>query len=272
MVKIKRVGNEYRVFFSDSERQAVDSLAEREFEIAPAKEGVWVLLENSNQSEKTVAPTKSVPVENSKSIAIPVLPANPASANANQKLDEKLFAMVSDQKQLSNRIVGKFEKTLNEIELTRFLELKKTGVIEEFKLNPSYKNPVYRLNERKLNNPNQSAESAASDVEFEKNGFAILTGDQLARDFSMRFEMDFKAGEIKGLKSFDGSFVAIRKSVYASSLPKIVSFLEPQKKACTIAEIAAGASLSPVLVTVVCEFLKEEGTVFEKTKGQFRLV
>lgn len=276
MARIKRLGNEYRLFFSQSERSQVDALTDREFELAKAKDGVWVLLETENP--KNMAP--QVAVEKRAVIitpaVAPILQAKPVLAGSNAKIDEKIFLVLNDKKALQMRVVGKFEKGLNEIELKRFNELVRQGIVEQFKLNPSYKKSIYRLNEKKLSVPNEPVKSDASsgwsEADFQKNGFAVLIGDQNAREFSQAFEYDFKAGEIKGLKSFDGSFLAIRKAVYLASQAKIVSFLENQKKAVTADEIALATTLSKKLVLVSCEFLKEDGQIFEKTKGQFRLV
>ncbi|MFH0954890.1 MAG: hypothetical protein V1777_02205 [Candidatus Micrarchaeota archaeon] len=276
MARIKRLGNEYRLFFSQSERSQVDALTDREFELAKAKDGVWVLLETENP--KNLAP--QVAVEKRAVIitpaVAPVLQAKPVLSGSNAKIDEKIFSVLNDKKALQVRVVGKFEKELNEIELKRFNELVRQGIVEQFKLNPSYKKSIYRLNEKKLSVPNEPVKSDASsgwsETDFQKNGFAVLIGDQNAREFSQVFEYDFKAGEIKGLKSFDGSFLAIRKAVYLASQAKIVSFLESQKKAATASEIALATNLSQKLVLVSCEFLKEDGQVFEKTKGQFKLV
>ncbi len=271
MAKLKRVGRDYRLFFSDFERDSVDDLLDREFEIAQAKEGVWVLLEQEEKTQKTESKKTEKPAEPVKTKIPASEPKKNIGAEIN-KTDEKIFGILNDKKQLSNRIVGKFEKTLSENEVKRLNELVKLGVIEQFKLNPSYKNPIYRLNEKKLSEFKKQVAELSPEASLEKNGFAVFAGEQTAREISERYNAEFKAGELKGLKSFDGSFLAIRKKTYGQSQSKITGFLENQKQSKTADEIANATQLPAPLVRICCEFLKEDGILFEKTKGQYKLV
>lgn len=279
---------------------------EGEFELFAPKKGLIVL------SEKTTALVSNPQQKPAQQAAAPV-PAVP-SATPQPKpqpnpVDEKMYGILTDRKQLSSRIVGKFEKTLNPAELKRFEELVKEGLIEKFKLSEQYKQPVYRIHEKKWlekkktessgqkNSATQAPMPApgsfsvspkivpqnpgtpvslqkgafAGQFSLDKDGFAILRTDDDARRISSERVEDFKKGLLKGIKTFDGSFFVIKKPLLEHAQNKILSCLQRLQKA-DLSTISQQTQLQADVVRAACEFLKEDGQVFEKTKNNFYLV
>ena len=98
-----------KIYFELSEEESKKSnlLANKEYDFIKAKDGLFLL------SEKT---------------------AKIEISNDFSALDNKIFSLLSDKKQLSNAVEGRFEKLLNKEELARFNELLKSGKIVKFKL------------------------------------------------------------------------------------------------------------------------------------------
>lgn len=270
MAVIEQKNGKVTITLDEKEAQALGEL-QGLFDFFHPKKGLLVLTENKTETplpkpapaatEKTVQPPST----------IPAAPKTDFSA-----IDEKLFRILSDRNQLSNRIEGKFEKTLNTEEKKRFEELLKDGTIEKFKLNEQYKNAVYRLDEKKLKEKQPRSDSAASAPDanasqLNQNGFVILKNDSEAREITNRFFQEFKKGEIRGLKSFDGSVLMIKTSLLQELQPRLLQALEKEKKA-SLQTLSENTRLAPDAVRIACEFLKEDGHIFEKTKNQYCVV
>ncbi|MBU0635413.1 hypothetical protein KKE06_00100 [Candidatus Micrarchaeota archaeon] len=264
MARIEKKDNIVSIVLDEKESRAI-GLENGEFECFQPKKGLLVLTEKQ--------------VEN-------IVPEP-------DPIDGKLLEILSDRKMLSRRIVGKFEKTLNPAEKKRLEELEKEGIVERFKLSAQYKNAVYRLKEKKvqsakaddtniaLSKPNSSTFSVSkpspqpvmpnTSPNLDKDGFIILkSGDDAYKMSSERYR-EFKNGSLRGLKSFDGSFSVIQEKALKRMQPKILDFLKKQKKA-DLQTISKNTQLRVDAIRVACEFLKEDGQIFEKTKHQYCLV
>ncbi len=281
MARIEKKDGKTSIVLTSEEAAQLHGI-EGEMELFLPKKGLVLLTEKT--IEKHVLP----PIQQKSVQSVPAQ----AEAPKPNPIDEKLFKILEDRKQLSQRIEGKFEKTLNAQELKRFEELLKEGVIEKFKLSEKYKKPVYRLNEKKLREyrQKQSAIVAPSPAgnpgsnpvsktvppifqpfSLERDGFFVLKSDEEARRISFERQEDFKKGLLRGIKSFDGSFFVIKKTMLENAQNKILAFLEKQPKA-DLQTISKNTQLHPEAVRAVCEFLKEDGQLFEKTKNQYCLV
>jgi DNA-binding Lrp family transcriptional regulator len=274
MARIEKKEGKTSIVLDENESRQLTGLG-GEFELFQPKKGLLILTEKT--VEKHVLP--SAPVKPMQASTAPL--ENPKS----NPIDEKLFKILDNRKMLSQRIEGKLEKTLNSVELKRFEELLKEGSIEKFKLSEKYKKPIYRLNEKKFResrekkalvanefNPVPKIASASSPAfSLEKDGFFILKSDEEARRISFERQEEFKKGLLRGIKSFDGSFFVMKKSALENCETKILAFLEKQSKA-DLQSISKNTQLSPEAVRIACEFLKEDGQIFEKTKNQYCLV
>lgn len=269
MARIEKKDNKTSIVLTEEEAKQTAGI-EGELELFSPKKGLVLL------SEKTIEKHVLPPIQQPKTIqATPIQPGAPKP----NPIDEKLFKTLSDRKMLSQRIEGKFEKSLNPNELKRFEELSKGGIIEKFKLSEKYKKPIYRLNEKKLREyqsrtTSQPASASSNPTQaflLERDGFLILKTDDEARRISIECAEDFKRGLLRGIKSFDGSSFIVKKNVLENIQNKVLTFLEKQQKA-DLQTISKSIQLQPEAVRVACEFLKEDGLIFEKTKQQYALV
>ncbi len=269
MVRLERREGELVLVFSAEDLEKYRLNGNVSFEIVSTLRGPIVLLEGATLPE-TASPLQS-PKETPKTNIPPVLESHPA--------DAKIFGLLSDKTFMAKRIVGSFEKQLNPEELKRFQDLLKSGIVEPFRLNESYKNHIYRLSSKK--SQNQSVQTggkkdlsdppSSEDLSMTKNGFVIVKNEQEARDASRQMEDRIKAGEVRGIKGFDGAFYIVETRLYQEYSHKIIAVLRGQPHA-TVQEIAKGISTGVFFVQVLCEFLKDDGLLFEKRKGLFKLI
>ena len=184
--------------------------------------------------------------------------------------DSKIFDLIL-QKSLGERVEGKFEKLLNKEENERLKELVKSGKIFVFKL-PKYKQGVYKLKEQPLEKKpiinlkkDFSTQQLPEDYSIAKNGFMIVRGENEAREVSNTLRERIEKGEIKGIKSFDGSYYVIEIPVYEKIRQALMECFKT-KHSLSCEEITKMINANKELVKTACEFLKDEGEIFEKRK------
>ena len=192
------------------------------------------------------------------------------------KLSEGTFALIEkhedfepkvlkmlEEKPLSDRVEGKFEENLGERELEALKSLVKEGKVIKFRLNETYKKPVYKIAEEK-----QVSRKKESNSTFK--GFIVLNSEGEARIFSEQYEEELKQHEIIGIKSFDGNYYFVEKPLFKETSDKINDVLNG--KTMNLEELGKALSLDTDLIKGTCEFLKEEGMIIEKKKNLFALV
>jgi len=233
-------GKSFAAALGDSELKALGIDAAKEFELLKIKNGIWILSEKENEKQLL-------------------------------QIDEtaqKIFGLLK-KKSLKERVEGVFEKSLDEKELEKFEQLLKQGRIVRFKLDPSYKKAVYKLPEDQSKKKQPAKELVdkqnIEDYNLASNGFLVVRNEERAKRISEELEERIKSGEIKGIKSFDGSFYIIETGLLESLKEKVSAFLA-QKKNCSMQEIAKALGIGLTPVRIACEFLKEDGTAFEKKK------
>lgn len=273
MARIEKKDGKTSIVLNEEEAKQLAGI-EGEMELFLPKKGLVLLAEKTAEKHVLLPVQKTDSIPGKKTVQpIPF----PIEAPKPNPVDEKLFKIISDRKMLSQRTEGKFEKTLNPQELKRFEELLKEGIVEKFKLSEKYKKPIYRLNEKKFKESKTKQFIVSGNPPFptafslEKDGFFVLKSDEEARRISREREEEFKKGLLRGIKSFDGSFFVMKKAALENAQNKILSFLEKQQKA-DLQTISKNTQLHPEAVRAVCEFLKEDGQLFEKTKQQYCLV
>ena len=258
MAKLVRQGNDWALILSSSESQSI-GLKEKEFELHKAKDGLLVLVEK---------------------------PAD-ALIEKNKSSDQKIFSLL-EQKELSDRVEGNFESLLAKEELVRFKELLKIGAIELFKLSPQYKKAVYQRTEfvpaktttppatiPSQQPPKKKSDVALSPTEVEldafvdaidQHGFTIAKGEYLARQLSELLSDSIRAGEVVGIRSFDGNFYISTTEFLEIGSHKFSKFFSRQKTA-TLQELSEKTAIPLDGCRVLCELLKEDGDLIEKRKG-----
>ena len=99
------------------------------------------------------------------------------------------------------------------------------------------------------------------------DGYWVFDSEVEAAEFSRRHEREFASGEILGVKSFDGRFYAIRRSLYTRVLPKILHVLKAGPS--TLEKISEELKLPKKLIRCALEIAREEGTVVEQQEGVY---
>lgn len=224
----------------ESDLKALGLATEKEFELVKVKQGIWVLTERDAQK------------------VFPQL----------DELEQKITGLLKKMG-LNERVEGVFEKALSKEELEKFKQLLKQGKVIRFKLSPNYKKAVYKLPED-LTKKKPSAKELLDkenieDYSLGRNGFLVVRNDERAKRLSEELKERIKNCEVRGTKSFDGSFYIIETDLLGLLKEKISALLV-QKKNMTVQEIAKALAIGVTPVKIACEFLKEEGAVFEKKK------
>jgi hypothetical protein len=237
MPKLKKTGGFYSLLFSEKEVLELGLEANIDYELNKAKDGVWVLI-NLNKLN-----------------------------NNSNPIELKILELLS-KTDLKERVQGVFELKLNEEEKKVFQKLLKEKKVFEFKLNEKYRKSIYKL-PQEINEIKQKIGSKESKSE-EKN-YLILLSDSQAKMFSMKNEKELKEGNIRGLKSFDGSYCIIKSNYFEKISPKIIEFMKKNKES-ELTLISKELNMPEDLIKVICEFLKEDGMLLEKRKGIYKFI
>jgi len=239
-------GKDLEKALSKEKAEALEINAESDFELTKIKKGLWILEEKALKKEKETEKTEN-------------------------GLDEKIFEIL-EEKKLSDRVIGRFEKFLRPEELERFKELVKQGIIFEFKLSDKYKKGIYKIKASSKNFSEKNIpEIPEEEYCLEKHGLAICTTKAKAFEVSSKNSEAIKNSEIKGIKSFDGNYYIIETGLLEKYIP-IVSETIQKNKNISLEELYKKAGINKILAKIICEFLKEEGDLIEKTKGRYTYV
>lgn len=232
-------GRELARAISDADFRLLELRAEKEFDLVKIKSGVWVLSERETRVFPQIDET-----------------------------EQKIIGLLR-KKNLKERVEGVFEKSLKEAELEKFKQLLKQGKIVRFKLSPSYKKAIYKLPEDLSKKKPMAKELVdkenIEEYSLERNGFLVVRNEERARKISEELKERIKNNEIKGTKSFDGSFYIIEADLLNLLKEKACAVLA-EKKNCTVQELAKALGIGVTPVKIACEFLKEDGLAFEKKK------
>ncbi|MDO8428860.1 MAG: hypothetical protein Q7S92_06650 [Candidatus Diapherotrites archaeon] len=200
------------------------------------------------------------------------------------------------QKDLKDRVEGKFEKFLNPDQTNRFQQLIVEKKIILFKLSTQYKHGIYKLPEeiekpitqpklesKPINFQPKEIHSASvvvipvstpqnpSVILLDQEGFQIIVNENAAKEFSQKNFERFKSGKIQGLKSFDGRYYVIKTELLTQVSDKILKSLKSVKKS-TLADLSQQLNISPLLVKTVCQFLSEQGDIVEAKHETYQYV
>ncbi len=224
----------------------------RELELIPNKKGIFLLIDKHIDSNFT----EEVLVE--------------------ENTDQTQLLQKISEKKLTDLVEGKFENTLNKKEkelLKKLLEEKKVTI---FKLNDSYKKGVYRVNEktivRKFDTEKFNTEKKPlPDYDLEKDGFIATSNLERARILSAEHKERIEEGELRGIKSFEGTYYLIQNYLL-ENYTKIFLNIFNEKEKISLIELAQISNISIELAKIICEFLKEDGELLEKKKGEYTYI
>ncbi len=184
----------------------------------------------------------------------------------NKDLVKNKIAKLLNDKNLTfqDKVEGNFEKLLNKNDLVIFKEMIEDKEIELFKLSSKYKKGVYQLS---LHKSNLSTEDYSL---FKSNKYIILKKTDDARRFSKEFKEIIKSGEVIGIKSFDGNYYVIYKTIFDEIKQKL--YLLNLNSAFSIDFLESRLSYSKELLKFVIEILKDEVKIIEKRKESYEFI
>lgn len=245
MVEVSTKGDSFVLAFSQAEFNELGLDPNKDYKVVKVDKGVWVLLEKGRKIEEEA-----------------------------DELEKKVIAILK-KKDLRDRVEGKFEKYLNEGELKKFNEMLKQGRIVKFKLSKKYKKAIYKLKEE-LEEKEKKKEEVMEEKPFgeyslEKDGFIVVRNEERAKKLSNELRERIKKNEVKGIKSFDGNFYIIETKLYEKRANDLLNFLQ-KKKSAYFSEVSKSLNIPRMLVKVVFEFLKDEGSVIEKRKELYKII
>lgn len=194
---------------------------------------------------------------------------------------------------LPDLIEGRFERFLSGEELSAFQELLHAGKVIVVKSNPKFDKGIYRehssmLASFKTNTPSPLPPSPLPSVKkvitqtmvvekpieeytLHNDGFMIIRSDGAAKAASFDLQDRIKAGEIKGIKSFDGFYYIIENALLEKYTSPVLVALKEKKKD-ELSTLALSQAIPPILARIVLEFAKEDGLVIEKHKNFYAYV
>ncbi len=281
-MKIIKKNNTYFLNFNNkNESDYLDEYTGKDLEIKIINEDVVVFLNKDKNTPflgQTVATT-------------PPLVKHPSPSK--DLIKKKIISILQD-KDLSfkERVEGNFEDLLKKEDLEIFKEMLKDKEIITFKQSEKYKKAIYVVNEKYSpvaveNKPvleNKSIQETKAKVlgntteenadliikEFIKKKYVIIKTQLAADKFSKDFYIKFKNNEIKGMKSFEGSFYVVDVKLYEKTRERILS--SNFQKNFSIEELSEKLNYEIELLRIAIEFIKEEGLIIEKKKNIYCLI
>jgi hypothetical protein len=188
--------------------------------------------------------------------------------------EERVIGLIKKAK-LKDLVEGKFEETLTDTEKEALKKLKEKNKVFVFKLNSSYKKGVYRVSEDDKKAKKESEEKGVKkqlpDYTLEKDGFLATTNTERARILSNEFKERIEKGELRGIKSFEGIYYLIEDDLLQKYIKKIMNAFA-NKNELKIQELINELKVSEDLIRIICEFLKEDGEILEKKKGEYTFI
>ena len=155
-------------------------------------------------------------------------------------------------------------KLLSDKERDIFEDLKKREIIFEYRKNGR---ELYGISKNYFKYVVGEKRNTKEDTKFSHK---IIQNEEEFQRFAREFEDSIKAGEIRVLKGFDKKYYAINTSVLNDVKGKILECIKTTEK--PVERIAKETGLEGDLCKCAIEILKEEGVVFEKSKGWYKSV
>lgn len=237
MVEAQKKDKEILLNFSNEESEAIGLDPKKEYSLAKASDGIWVLVEGKEKINQ-------------------------------DNLEQKIIGLIKTAS-LSDRVEGTFEKKLKNTELAKFKEMISQNKIEKFKLNESYKKAVYQEVGKAPKFENK--EKPFQEFTIEDDGFVVVKNENRAKELSNQLRHQIKGGEIKGTRSFSGEFFIINSELLENSEKKILQELKKSKKS-DLNNLSSKTGLTKTLSKIALEFLKEDGQLIEKTMGNYQYI
>ncbi len=221
--------------------------------------------------EKPKVYEKEKVIEKEKPLIKPSSIIKTSFKDAKDLVKNKIATLLNDKNlTFQDKVEGSFETLLNKEDLSVFKEMLLNKEVEVFKLSDKYKKGVYQM--ASFNKPSSlpSKEQTADFSFFDTEKYIILNKPEDAKQFSSSYEAQIKAGDILGIKSFDGNYYVINKLLFTKIRDLIFSL--NLKDSFSIDFLIEKTTFQKQALKVVIEILKEEGLIIEKRKETYQLL
>ncbi|MEM4363996.1 MAG: hypothetical protein QXU92_04050 [Candidatus Diapherotrites archaeon] len=246
MAKITKTNKGYEISFNEEEAKALEIEATKKYEIVKVKENLWVMTLEETKKENVFS--------------------------EDYEIEQKIISMIRTLPP-KERMETWFEKKLNEKEKQKFQEMLEQGKIKKFKSSEVFRKALYVLNKDQQNKKKtyENKEKKPEEYSLEKDGFMIVKNETLAKQISDQNKDKIKEGKIRGMRVFTGEYYIIENELLREAENKILKELMKETKQ-NILSLADKTKLTPTLIRVCAEFLKEEGQILEKKKDNFQYI
>ena len=272
MAELAKKGGEILLVPNEKEAAETGLKHGAEYLISKAREGVWVIMEkdsaaNSAGSGQGKQDTERRLAEEQKTVPIKKI---------SDELDETQHKIIGLLRKLPprDRMEGWFEKKLTPEEKTKFAEMLSMGIVKKFKSSEVFRTSLYiapKEDGKKIEKKFSNAEKPFHEFTIESDGFVVVKNEERARALSNELREKIKGGEIKGTRAFTGEFFIVRSDLLESSEGRVLAEMK-NEKSMLLGDLSKKTGLTPTLIRVAMEFLKEDGQVIEKKKDNFQYI
>lgn len=242
-----------------------------ELELVPNQKGIFLLIDKELAKE---ASHIACSIEEKKEESKENNSKNETVKDERTEKQEEVIGLIKKAK-LSDLVEERFEKQLLEKQKQALLELVASGKVFVFKLNSSYKKGIYRVKEdekvKRESEQFSNEKKALPDYTLEKDGFIATSNTERARILSQEFKERIEKNELRGIKTFEGTYYLIEMTLLEKHIENLLKIMQMEKQ-ISLEELAKKENISTELCKILCEFLKEDGEILEKKKGNYNFI
>ncbi len=245
MAKLTKTNEKYEIELTEEEAKLLGFEKTRKMELIKAKNTIWIM-------------------------TCPEEKENKETQQEDLEIEEKIITMLKTLP-AREKMETWFEKKLNEKERKKFNEMLEQGKIIKFKTSQVFRKALYGLGKTDQKKQYENREKNPAEYTMEKDGFVIVKSEATAKQISEQNKDKIKEGKIRGIKSFTGEYYIIDGALLQESQKKILAELMKETKQ-NITSLSEKTKLTPTLVRIATEFLKEEGQIIEKKKDYYQYI
>ncbi|GEM_PF-2563141 len=132
---------------------------------------------------------------------------------------------------------------------------------------------IYGMVKEQAGQPTESEPHKVDDIikSLNKEGFAVVDNDDIAKNLSYLLRDKIKSGAVKGIRGFDSKYYIFASKKYDEVHSQIERHLRNNGHS-TLSEISKGTKIDEVMCKGVLAFMLENSDIIEKSRGRYELV
>ncbi len=242
-----------------------------DLELVPNQKGIFLLIDKKLAKE---ASHIACSIEEKQKENTEIKNEKENKVEERNEKQEEVIGLIKKAK-LSDLVEGRFEKQLLEKQKQALLELVASGKVFVFKLNSSYKKGIYRVKEdekvKRESEKFSNEKKPLPDYNLEKDGFIATSNTERARILSQEYRERIEKNELRGIKTFEGTYYLVENHLLEKHIESLLKIMQIEKQ-ISLEELAKKENISTELCKILCEFLKEDGEIMEKKKGNYTFI